>query len=165
MILDAIKATVTTVTQTIKITTLPSGAASDTISVGVCGISNSTFSADGYTHTYTGVTASCSITLTTSGTSGSTRYEFDASPHPTASHTVIFTTASSGTGSYSNNSYYQLQSTYKATPLTPSTWDAIYSWSISGTFLGTSASTTSCTNTANGGGAVSCANCRRSACR
>jgi hypothetical protein len=130
-----------TVTQPITITTLTSGAPSGTITISGCSASNGTFTADGYQHTYSSMTASCSITLTTSGVSGSTRYEWDVSPKPTASTTLTFSTCSSGTCStYSNSTYYQLANTYEATAQTPTTWDGNYGVPVAATFLGVSES-------------------------
>ena len=54
------------------------------------------------------------------------------------------------------NFYNQLQNTYKATPTSPATWDAVYSIPVTGTVTGTTG-TTGCTiAAAKGGGAVAC---------
>lgn len=98
-----------TVTQPITITTLPSGSPTGTITISGCGVSNSTFGGDG-AHTYSSLTPSCTITLATSGVSGNHRYEWDDSPHPTASTTLTFNTCPTvGTtcSTYVNMTYYQ----------------------------------------------------------
>lgn len=156
MIADAIRRAPVTVTQAIKITTSNS-APSGTISISGCAVSNATFTADGFAHTYLNITPSCVITLTTSGVTGSTRYEWNISPKPTISTTVTLTTCSSGTCSeYDNTTYYQLQNTYIANPNLPVKWDGIYTWSLTGTYLGTLNAVTSCPNTVSGGSSISC---------
>jgi hypothetical protein len=65
------------------------------------------------------------------------------------------TTAGSASG-LTWNYYNQLQNTYKATPTSPTTWDASFSIPVTGTAFGVTG-TTGCTiTTANGGGAVTC---------
>lgn len=145
-----------TVTQPIKITTLTAGAPSCTVGISGAGVSNSSFTGNGNTHTYSGITATGTITLTLTAAIH-TRCEWNISPHPTASLTITFQTCGSGTCStYSNNSYYQLNNNMTATPQTPSTWDAIYTISETGTFLGVGSHTFACPNTVAGGGVVAC---------
>jgi hypothetical protein len=73
------------------------------------------------------------------------------------SQTITFTSAVSGTGTYTNTSYYQLDNTYECTPETPSVWDGAYSFAngciFTGTFLGSSSPNTVATT--QGGGTVS----------
>ena len=156
MVCDALYQTMPTVTQPITITPV-NGAPAVTITISGCSVSNGTFSGDGYKHTYSGVSASCTITLSTPGTSGNTRYVFNVSPKPTISATVTFKSCASGTCStYSNSTYYQLLNTYEMTPNSPSMWDASYgpyTWSM--IFLG-SASNTCGISLVSGSGTASC---------
>jgi len=140
-----------TVTQSITIT-VANSAPSATFSISGCGVSNSTLSADGYKHTYSSITPSCSITVTVSSDGTYTRYRFSG-PSTTSSFTSCFT------GTCSTESltvYYQVQNAFEAAPMSPTTWNGVFPITISGTSLGTSGSTICSMSTSNGGGAVSC---------
>ena len=105
------------------------------------------------------MTASCTVTLTNPVPGPVTeRYEFNKSPHPTIAASVTFQTCASGTCSeYDNTTYYQLSNTYKANPLTPSTWDGAYLVNVYGTFLGVAGTaSTSCGATTENGGLFNC---------
>jgi hypothetical protein len=68
---------------------------------------------------------------------------------------VSFTDTTGG-NTHTVNYYDQLRNTYQASPSSPSTWDAAYSVSVTGTVAGTSG-TTGCTiSTSSGGGAANC---------
>jgi hypothetical protein len=137
---DAVQQSAVVVTQPIQITTAE-GAPSATVGIFGCAVSNSTFTGDGYTHTYSSVTASCSITLSvfTPGITTS-RYEFNVSPKPTAAQSITFKTcAGPGTCSlYQNTTYWTLQNTYELCPYNPAEWDGTYSADYTETYLGTS---------------------------
>lgn len=150
----------------IKITTSPAGAPSGTITIaGSCGFSNSTFTADSYTHIWSGLTPSCSYSLSTSGQSGDTRYSWNVSPHPSSAFSITPPSTCAGPGTcttYTNTTYYQLSNAYTLTPQTPSSWDGAYSGTtygpyLSGTYLGSSGYKAACNpGTTSGGGAVTC---------
>lgn len=159
MFIDAIKQAASTVTQGITITTLPAGATSATITITGCAPSNSTFTANGNTKTYT-LTATCTVSLANPSPGTHTRYCWNISPHPACSTgTITFITAASGSGSYSNNTYYQLGQNWTLTAQTPNAWDAVYSpVQIIGTFLGTAGSAEGCSNTVIGASTTTCLN-------
>lgn len=158
MLGDSIIAVAATSTQGIKITTLPGGAPSATITITGCAPSNSTFTANGNTHTYT-LTASCTVTLAEPADGTHTRYRFNVSPKPTAATSITFGTCASGTCSlYSNNTYYQLGENWTLTAQTPSTFDGVYSTSITGTFLGSGSHSAVCASTAAGQATAKCTN-------
>jgi hypothetical protein len=138
----------TTVIQGIKLTVAES-APQAVFGISGCGVSNSTFTAhpQGYTTVYTGLTPSCSITITQPTPGSFSIYNFNVSPHPTTGASITFTTCAGGTCSvYSNTTYYQLGNYFGATPQTPSTWDGTYSWTLTGTFLGVTGFTYSCSS-------------------
>jgi hypothetical protein len=155
---DAIEAANAVVTQGIQITTA-NGAPSATITISGCAASNGTFTANGNVHTYSGMTASCTVTLNVDVLCTVTgHYCFDKSPHPTASPSVTFQTCASGTCSnYQNTTYLLLLNTYTITPLTPTTWDGAYKAQGCGSYLGSSSICIAgnC-NTAENAGALNC---------
>lgn len=153
IIADAIQATKNVVNQGIKITTLTAGAPSGTITITGCAPGNSTFTANGNVKHYS-LTPSCTVTLTTSGTSGNTRYEWNVSPKPTISTTLTFNTCAGTCSEYDNSTYYQLQNTYQVTPVGPTVWDTAYAISASGTFLGVASHAQSVGTTSSGGGSI-----------
>jgi hypothetical protein len=68
-----------------------------------------------------------------------------------------FTFTQTTANNTNNVDYYdQLNNTYRATPLTPSTWDAGYHIAVTGTFQGTNDSTICVIIAHTGGGAASC---------
>lgn len=126
MIVDAIKSGTVTVSQGIKITTANS-APSATISISGCAVSNGTFTANGNVKHYTGMTASCTVTLTEPTDGSNTRYRFNKSPHPTIATSITFQTCGSGTCSeYDNTTYYQLKNTYFEVCQAPNNCDGQY---------------------------------------
>lgn len=147
-----------TVATIITLPTLPSGAPFASIGISGCNTAqtNSSFTANSNLKIYEPLTASCVITLTNPVAGIHTRYCFNISPHPTCGISLTLTTPSTGTSTYSNSTYYQLNNNFTLTPQTPTTWDAIYTTSISGTFLGVASHSFACPNTASGGGVVAC---------
>lgn len=132
---DAVKASSGTVTQGIKIITA-GGAPQATITISSCGPSNSTFLADGFTHTYS-LSLSCTVSLTVPTDGANIRYRWNGSPHPTEIKTAKFATCASGTCTlYQNTTYYELKNTFEANPQTPSVWDGSYSTTMVGEVVG-----------------------------
>lgn len=142
-----------TVTQGIKITLIGTGTV--TIGISGCAPSNSTFTArtSGTTTVYSGMTASCTVTLTEPTDGASSRYRWNISPHPFPSTSITFGTCASGTCStYSNNTYYQLLNNYSEISQTPNKFDGVYIGydpaagdpygvnDVGGTYLGTTVS-------------------------
>lgn len=133
-------------TQTIACT-MDNSATQATLSLSGGSISPSTVLCDAGSHTFT-CTASSTLTATEPADGGNTRDRF-AGGGTTTTHTCAADT-------WTITNYEQLDNTYGMTPVTPSTWDATYSKTATGTVAGTG-STTVCTLTlSSGGGAATC---------
>ena len=141
-------------TISITLTTANSGP-SDNFTVSTtgsgCSVSPSTVASDGSSHDIT-TSQSCVITVTVPSDGATARYRF--SDAGAAVTTWVFT-ATLG-DSYTNTTYYQLENTYEATPLSPDTWNANGMFTVKGTFVGTSSSTICTIDVSSGGGEESC---------
>jgi hypothetical protein len=123
------------VTQAVTVNVAPL-APSNVFFISGCAVTNSSFDADGYAHTYNGLAPSCALTITApTFSSPYYRYEFSNGGRPVSIWVV--TTAASGTGSpATNTTYYQVLDSVDMFPSTPSTWDGTYSKNVTGVSLG-----------------------------
>jgi hypothetical protein len=110
---------------------------------------------DGASHS---ITVDPSVTLTATdpspGPGSYTRYQFLTGT--TTTDAVCAGSSNGQCAAWSFTNYYQLTNTYKASPSSPSSWDAALSIPVTGTILGTAGATVCTITTSNGGGAASC---------
>ena len=127
---------------------VPTGTSLGSVAQNICTISPSsgtttTASCTGYADYNTAVT----FPSTASGAGSNIRWIITG--------TSSFTDTTGG-NAHTTAYYKQLTNTYTASPSSPSTWDGVYTVTITGTYLGTGSSTICSVNTSNGGGSVSC---------
>ena len=101
------------VTQSITVT-LAAGSPDPTIGISGCGVTNSTFTADGFAHTYSGLVGSCVITLSNPTAGSNTQYVFSGDGTSSTATESVTTCASGTCTAASFTDYLELQETFKA---------------------------------------------------
>jgi hypothetical protein len=137
-----------TVAESITLTVFKGGAPA-TFSISGCGTTstNSSLVADGYAHSYTDITASCSITIKQPLPGDTSQYVFNSS-----APTFSFTSSSSPKRI---TTYEQLKNEWQASP-SNANWDSDLSLPMTGTVAGVSATVCSIPPPGGGSSTASC---------
>lgn len=139
------------VQETIQVTVANSGPTAS-VTLSGCSVSPTTIQADGTPHSFTASSACTGIVATLPPTGATTRY-LTASGKGSLS---IPSCSASSCQAFSATIYYQLVTTYQASPASPSSWSTAGTITVSGTALGVQGQSVCLITVSTGAGQFSC---------